>query len=238
MDAPGKDEDAAPDARNKPANALGAIMMRTLAQDGTLVRLARHQQVALATVVANSAFLIKTGTIALETELPERHILGFCHSGDLLEARHLPNLPQLSLRAVENSELWRIRQKQSIPTSTDAPEMVRAHQRLSSQMVKRQLVTNVILGRLTGEQRLVSFLISTTVRLGRVIANQATTTMPMSRADIADYLGLNPDTLSRLMTVLHNDGLVETQGRHRLVIRDWESLCARTPIAQAIIDAG
>jgi CRP-like cAMP-binding protein len=57
----------------------------------------------------------------------------------------------------------------------------------------------------------------------------------MLRADIADYLGLNPDTLSRIMSDFQQQGLLTTQGRHVLHILDWRGLCERSPLSAAML---
>jgi CRP-like cAMP-binding protein len=57
----------------------------------------------------------------------------------------------------------------------------------------------------------------------------ATLTLPMSRLDIADYLGLTVETVSRRFTKLRHDWIIELPTAHCVVIRDWdalEDLCA------------
>jgi CRP/FNR family transcriptional regulator len=48
-------------------------------------------------------------------------------------------------------------------------------------------------------------------------------TLPMSREDIARYLGLALETVSRGFTRLHSDGVIRVMGRH-IEIRDPEGL--------------
>jgi CRP-like cAMP-binding protein len=45
--------------------------------------------------------------------------------------------------------------------------------------------------------------------------------------DIADYLGLNPDTLSRIMSRLKAAGLIGQSERNRAVVHDFPTLAAR-----------
>jgi CRP-like cAMP-binding protein len=213
-----------------------APLARAFEQAGTLVRLARHQQLAVAPATDDCSYLIRCGTVALETTMPARHILGFWHDHDLLETAQTPALPQLALRALEASELWRIRQKASKPLFTELPDIRAAHQKASAAALKRMIVANAMLGRLDGETRVISFLVSTALRLGHLVGNRVTMRMPMSRSDIADHLNLNADTLSRIMTGLKDTGLIESHGRHGLTVRDWRDLRARTPLAAALLD--
>ncbi|KQT53633.1 transcriptional regulator [Methylobacterium sp. Leaf456] len=68
----------------------------------------------------------------------------------------------------------------------------------------------LLLGRGSAMERLVAFLIDLDLRLGAT----GTFVLPMSRRDIADYLGLTIETVSRLMTQLEVDGaLLRCSGR-------------------------
>ncbi len=60
--------------------------------------------------------------------------------------------------------------------------------------------------------------------------------LPFNRKDIADYLGLNPDTLSRIMSRLKAAGLIGHSERNRAVVRDFPALAARTPAAQSLVE--
>jgi CRP/FNR family transcriptional regulator len=59
--------------------------------------------------------------------------------------------------------------------------------------------------------------------------------MPLSRTDMADYLGLNADTLSRTMSRLRASGLISHPERHRAVVRDFAALAALSPAAPSLM---
>lgn len=48
--------------------------------------------------------------------------------------------------------------------------------------------------------------------------------LPLSRAEIADYLGITIETVSRQLTQLRELGIVDTKGRSLIRIRDWDAL--------------
>ncbi len=48
--------------------------------------------------------------------------------------------------------------------------------------------------------------------------------LPMSRADFADYLGLEVETVSRLFSRLKSDGVLSLSAPKRVVWRDWRVL--------------
>lgn len=52
--------------------------------------------------------------------------------------------------------------------------------------------------------------------------------VPMSRIDIANYLGLTPETLSRAVARMKAQGVIETSGRHHMHVVDRTRLHALT----------
>jgi CRP/FNR family transcriptional regulator len=55
---------------------------------------------------------------------------------------------------------------------------------------------------------------------------QNTFDLPLSRADIADFLGLTIETVSRQLTRLKADGYIDLPSRRDIVIRDRDGLTA------------
>jgi CRP/FNR family transcriptional regulator len=58
--------------------------------------------------------------------------------------------------------------------------------------------------------------------------------LPFNRKDVAAYLGLNPDTLSRIMSRFRGV-LFNHTNRSRIVVRDFAALAARTPAAKSLL---
>jgi CRP-like cAMP-binding protein len=78
----------------------------------------------------------------------------------------------------------------------------------------------LVMGRKTAEERLASFLIAMAER-GK--PGQAVE-LPMNRGDIADYLGLTVETVSRLLTRFRQRGLIDLPDNHSVMLRDHEGL--------------
>jgi CRP/FNR family transcriptional regulator, anaerobic regulatory protein len=75
----------------------------------------------------------------------------------------------------------------------------------------------VLLGRRSAEEKVASFVLAWRDRLARLGATTTTLPLPMGRQDIADFLGLTIETVSRTFTKLERDGLIEiTPGGVRL----------------------
>ncbi|MFZ1212729.1 MAG: helix-turn-helix domain-containing protein, partial [Pseudolabrys sp.] len=49
--------------------------------------------------------------------------------------------------------------------------------------------------------------------------------LPMSRQDIADYLGLTIETVSRTLRVLENSAAIALPNSRRIVLRNHRALC-------------
>ena len=80
----------------------------------------------------------------------------------------------------------------------------------------------LLLGRKTAVQRVATFLLEMDRRLS--IAGMFA--LPMSRADIADYLGLTLETVSRTFSQLHAEGALGLSGARQITLRDRRRLAA------------
>ena len=74
----------------------------------------------------------------------------------------------------------------------------------------------VLLGRKTATERLASFILGLVERIGQTRTDIPVVEFTMTRADIADYLGLTIETVSRTLTQLQADGLVRLSGVRRV----------------------
>lgn len=87
----------------------------------------------------------------------------------------------------------------------------------------------VTLGRLDSHERVSLFLLELARRTGRQVADGVQVDLPMTREDIADFLGLNAETVSRLFTRLKKRGLVRFMTRSAYLIPDMAALERRIP---------
>jgi CRP/FNR family transcriptional regulator, nitrogen fixation regulation protein len=72
----------------------------------------------------------------------------------------------------------------------------------------------------TAQERVVSFLLELAARMPAGNSFE----LPMSRLDVADYLGLTVETVSRTLTDLQNTSMIELPSARRVVLRNRTTL--------------
>jgi CRP/FNR family transcriptional regulator len=77
----------------------------------------------------------------------------------------------------------------------------------------------IVLGRLGAEERVVNFLLAAARRTWADRKHPVAIELPMSRLDMADYLGLTIETVSRTISKLKRDGMIGLEGRHTVILR-------------------
>jgi CRP/FNR family transcriptional regulator, nitrogen fixation regulation protein len=81
---------------------------------------------------------------------------------------------------------------------------------------------SLLLGRGSAAQKIAMFLLEFARREGC----DSTVELAMSRQDIADYLGLTIETVSRTLSQLERDGVIALPAARRVVLKDRQALCA------------
>ncbi len=82
----------------------------------------------------------------------------------------------------------------------------------------------LLLGRKTAREKVASFLVMLWDRLCGAGERHQLITLPMSRSDIADFLGLTIETVSRTLTGFRREGLIALPDVNHLLIRQHEAL--------------
>jgi CRP/FNR family transcriptional regulator len=105
----------------------------------------------------------------------------------------------------------------------DLPPVQRRLHALLAHEIERDQHLAALVGSTRAEQRLAGFLIDLSERLVRRGYSASELRLRMRREDIASYVALNRETVSRLFSQLEQRGLIAVQRKH-IVIRDMDGL--------------
>jgi CRP/FNR family transcriptional regulator, anaerobic regulatory protein len=167
--------------RNFPAKA-------TLFEQGTL---------------AGSVFNVTDGGVRLCKSLPDgrRQIVGFALPGDFLGLA-LMDRYGVAAEAVTQVRVCRFARSAFLAFVDGRPHLLRRLHQFAGHELSLAQDQMLLLGRRTAEEKVAAFLLNLQARYGRIGATSVTVPLPMSRQDIADYLGLTIETVSRTLTKL------------------------------------
>lgn len=182
---------------------------------------------------ATSLFNLVSGTIKLYKLLSDgrRQITGFLVPGDFLGIA-LNKSYAYSAEAIEDVRLCRFDRDQFGTLLKDLPKLEhRLFEAACNELVAAQ-DQMVLLGRRTALERLASFLLQWQLRTTRSQA-PGIISLPMSRSDIGDYLGLTIETVSRTITTLKRDKIISTLNRSEIEVLKPEKLATLAEIELA-----
>jgi CRP/FNR family transcriptional regulator, anaerobic regulatory protein len=152
-----------------------------------------------------------------------RAILGFSYAGDLLGVS-FRNVCSFTAEAVTPVRLRRIaRHRFDALVDENRDLRLQLLTKISSEMTAAQdHITR--LGRTSADERVATFLLHTAKRTGADAVTPVEIDVPFGRLDIADYLGLTVETVSREISKLKRDGLISMNGPHRIILRRLSGL--------------
>ncbi|CAN5488614.1 helix-turn-helix domain-containing protein [soil metagenome] len=150
-----------------------------------------------------SVFNITEGIVRLYKSLPDgrRQIVGFALPGDFLGLA-LTERHCVAAEAVTVVKACRFARAAFIDYLDEKPHLLRRLHEFAGHEISMAQDQMLLLGRRTAEEKIAAFLIGLKARYGRIGTTSVTIPLPMSRQDIADYLGLTIETVSRTLTRL------------------------------------
>lgn len=143
------------------------------------------------------------------------HVTGFLMAGDLLgmdgmgSARHSD-----TAIALEDSQVCVMPHVLVEPMAREVPALQRGlHAALSGEIARNQRAM-MVLGTMSAEERMASFLLELSGRLLRRGLSGCDLQLRMTRSDIGSYLGLSLETVSRLFSLFQRNALLQVQQKH------------------------
>ena len=170
---------------------------------------------------AGQIFDVLEGVMRIYRIMPDgrRAVMGFIHPGDVLgvsfQDRYL-----FTAEAVTPVKVRRFARGRFFTVINKSPALRPQLFAILCDEMSAAQDQMLLLGRKTAEERVVSFLLA----IRRKTAQREEIELPISRQDIADYLGLTIETVSRTMTSLTRRGLIASRARHTVTLRKLSAL--------------
>lgn len=172
-------------------------------------------------------YAVRAGAVKVFSVSPqgEEQVIGFYLPGEIFGLDAIDeNTHQCTAKALETSTICEIPYDRLQGLSHEIPKLQTQMYRLLSREIRQDQNLQLLLGKMSAEERLSSFLLNLAVRYQQRKLSPSSFRLPMSRADIGNYLGLAVETVSRAFTRMQENGVIEVDQREvRIVNR--QDLC-------------
>jgi len=180
--------------------------LQVLARSTTVVEAAGCDVFVREGEPAGYFFNITAGAVKVFKLLPNgrRGVVGFLFEGDFLGLAG--ERYAFSAEALTPVRLCRFPRRRFCDLLDRLPAMERELLGRASDELKAAQDQMLLLGRKSAKERVASFLLNLSSRNERLGLPGNPVRLPMTRTDIADYLGLTTETVSRTLTSFRNEG--------------------------------
>ncbi len=165
----------------------------------------------------HSIYAIRSGSVKTITVANDgsEQITGFHLPGELVGLDAVSGeCHPCSAKALETTSFCEIPFLQLEQLSGDLPSLRHQLLKIMSKEITHDANLLMLLGKKTADERLASLLLSLSARLSTRGFSASEFNLSMSRNDIANYLGLAVETVSRLFTRFQEQGLIEVDGKY------------------------
>jgi CRP/FNR family transcriptional regulator, nitrogen fixation regulation protein len=187
---------------------------------GAPISFARNGEIYAESEPADYLYKVVSGTVRTYKVLTDgrRQVGGFYVPGDIfgLEtgAEHT-----FSAEAITECKVLVIKRSALMALAERDLEVARQLWTITGGELRR-VQDHIMLLIKSAQERVASFLLEMSERISAGNAVE----LPMSRQDIADYLGLTIETVSRTLTILENAATIELSSSRRIVLRNRSAL--------------
>lgn len=172
---------------------------------------------------------VVSGVVKLSKLLEDgrQQIVGLQYAPDFL-GRPLREESLVAAEAATNVELCAFPKSVLERLMAESPEL--EHKLLEQNLKELDEAREwmVTLGRKTAQEKIASFLFMIAVHVDPEVdleeAQEMTFDLPLTRADIADFLGLTIETVSRQLTRLRKAGVISIENNRRVTVPNMERL--------------
>ncbi|MDB5486127.1 MAG: nitrogen fixation regulation protein FixK [Tardiphaga sp.] len=193
-----------------------------IANVGTPMRYARNAEIYGDEEEAEYLYQVVSGAVRTHKILADgrRQIGDFYLPGDIF-GLEFDDHHEFSAEAICNSTVMSIKRQVFRETAGHDARLSRELWSATKRQLKRA-EKHALLLVLTAQERVAAFLLEMLERSGKTDSFE----LPMSRQDIADYLGMTIETVSRTVTAFETDGTIALPSARCIVIRKHQALRA------------
>ena len=188
---------------------------------GTRLSFSRNHEIYAEGDSADCWYKVVSGTVRVCKLLADgrRHIGEFCFSGDCFGIDSGGDR-LYSAEAVDDVIVMRFQRTATERLIDQNPALARLLRDTLLRDLSNAHGLTLLLGRMTASERVAAFLLEMFERRERAKALD----LPMSRNDIADYLGLTIETVCRTLSAFKRDGVIAIPTPHRIELLDRDAL--------------
>jgi CRP/FNR family transcriptional regulator, anaerobic regulatory protein len=170
-------------------------------------------------------FRVESGAICLYKVMSDgrRQVLGFAYPGDLIGFGSLPEY-KFNAQATKRAQLRLLSWSTVQQTARhDAALSLKLYEAISNELAAAHdlLLTT---GQRSAAERVAAFLLAMSRRAKRSGQDANVIDLPMTRADIGDFLGLTIETVSRTFTKLRQQRIIDLAQSARVLLVDIVAL--------------
>jgi CRP/FNR family transcriptional regulator, nitrogen fixation regulation protein len=200
-------------ARSVPANIVS--LASSIAMMGALMPVARDAEIYGESEPADYLYKVVSGAVRTYKVLNDgrRQISSFYLPGEIF-GLEVGGEHTFSAEAVADSKILVIRRSAVVALAGRDKEVARQLWRMTATELQRAH-DHIMLLIKTAQERVAGFLLEMAARS----PDAGEVDLPMSRQDIADYLGLTIETVSRMVTQLERSGTIALATSRRVVLR-------------------
>lgn len=175
---------------------------------------------------ATQVYNVTEGALKLTKLLPDgrRQILGFILPGDFLGIS-LGGEHAFGAEALQRTRMCRFSRSRFAEFAQTHAHLEREVYKLAAHELAAAQAQMLLLGRKSALERVASFLLDLEQRRRNAPgATAGQVDLPMSRSEMADYLGLTKETVSRVFAELKSRKLIQLVTLNRIALLDREAL--------------
>jgi CRP/FNR family nitrogen fixation transcriptional regulator len=209
-----------PAMQSRSAPAVAAAQGGTIELMGACMPFARNSEIYGESEPADYLYKIVSGTVRTYKVLVDgrRQIGAFHLPGDIF-GFETGDEHTFSAEAITDCKIIVIKRSAVMALAARDNEVAREMWTLTARELQRVQEHSLVLIK-SAEERVAGFLLEMADR----VPMGATVDLPMSRQDIADYLGLTIETVSRTLKILEDAAAIEVAKRRRILLRNRSAL--------------